>query len=116
LASFREQRDQTERAAIDTSPVNVDVPVEWGIAGKKRKRGTESGPVKGLKLRKPSTTGDNPDSSKTAHVKSEIKQEDEKAEKDSMTTVPTPIPKATGISLNPSGLGLGAYSSDEDDE
>ena|ERR1700749_984557 len=113
LATFREQREQTERATLDTHTVNLDVPAEWGISGKRKKRGIESGPVKGLKLRKTSLTTASPESSKITTARSEIQKADEE---DSMTTIPESVPKPTSISPHTSSLGLGAYSSDEDEE
>jgi hypothetical protein len=128
LAAFRKQQEDAERAAIAGGQAG-DTQEEgetWSIGARKRKKGTEHDLIKGVKLRKTLST----DKAEVEIAKATI--EDSKKSDAGVETGATK--KANGViaksdspggntviicpikAASPSvGLGLGAYSSDEDD-
>jgi hypothetical protein len=100
LELFRQQQEDAERKALEQ--------VQWAAPARKRKKGPESTLLKGVKLRK---------SSSTAEEKKPIETAGE--EKKSTTSVQTgasaaPSAKAGGAPAA-LALGLGYGSSDEDE-
>ena len=119
LDEFRKQQEEAERAAKEqegaVSPPTVTE--SWSVGPRKRKKGKERDGIGGLKIRRTSTgeqakkVGDTatPDnqtaSSKVQEQPSSVKEQSDKKPA-STPPVSPPAPAA--------GLGLGAYSSDED--
>jgi ATP-dependent Clp protease ATP-binding subunit ClpA len=124
LEEFRKQQEEAERAAKEqegaVSPPTVTE--SWSVGPRKRKKGNQKDGIGGLKIRRTSTgeqakkledtfkpvatkSDDQTASSKAQEQQSSIKEQS--GEKPASTpSVSPPAPTA--------GLGLGAYSSDED--
>jgi hypothetical protein len=128
LAAFRKQQDDVEKKAAavggqDTSVVEEGGP--WSISARKRKKGTEQDFIKGVKLRKTSSA----DKAHTAEVKNTVaapkaeptfdtdRQDHKSVNQTAFSAVEAATTKdpKTKVALPVVGLGLGAYSSDEDD-
>ena len=124
LEEFRKQQEEAERAAKEqegaVSPPTVTE--SWAVGPRKRKKGKEKDGIGGLKIRRTSTgeqakkvedtsksmatkSDDQTASSKVQEQQSSIKEQSDKKPA-STPPVSPPAPAA--------GLGLGAYSSDED--
>jgi hypothetical protein len=114
LEEFRKQQEEAERAAKEqdgaVSPPTVSE--SWSVGPRKRKKGKEKDAIGGLKIRRTSTgeqVAIKPDnqtaSSKAQEQQSSIKEQSD--EKPTSTSSASPPALAAG-------LGLGAYSSDED--
>ena len=119
LDEFRKQQEEAERAAKEqegaVSPPTVTE--SWSVGPRKRKKGKERDGIGGLKIRRTSTgeqakkvedtaTPDNQTaSSKVQEQPFSVKEQSDKKPA-STPPVSPPAPAA--------GLGLGAYSSDED--
>ena len=119
LDEFRKQQEEAERAAKEqegaVSPPTVTE--SWSVGPRKRKKGKQKDGIGGLKIRRTSTgekakkledtaTPDNQTaSSKLQEQQSSVKEQSDKRPA-STPPVSPPAPAA--------GLGLGAYSSDED--
>jgi hypothetical protein len=124
LEEFRKQQEEAERAAKEqegaVSPPTVSE--SWSVGPRKRKMGNQKGGIGGLKIRRTSTgkqakklegtpkpVATKPDeqtaSPKAQELQSSIKEQS--GEKPASTLPASPSAPATG-------LGLGAYSSDED--
>jgi len=110
LAAFRKQREKAERETVQTSPTADDIPTEWMLSGKKRKAASEKGIVKGLKLRKTSSSESKLESIPDVSSIRELKEEQKPSRPIAPKTESKPASSAA-----PS-LGLVAYSSDEDSE
>lgn len=124
LELFRQLQEKTEKAAQGESA--EDQPAEetttWAVGGKKRKRNKDKEAIPGVKLRKSSSVSDQlskpllPAKANTAEVPSAV--ESSKARGDTqIAATSTSTGTATAPSKSPSppaGLGLAAYSSDED--
>ncbi|KAF2172980.1 hypothetical protein M409DRAFT_62638 [Zasmidium cellare ATCC 36951] len=120
LDAFRRQQEEAEKAAKVGGPEDSTEAVDgtsWSV-GKKRKKGRE-GLLRGVKLRKASSgerasaaaepaASPSPPQEEQAKVTDEVKRGSETASPADKPAVP---PKAT----SGAGLGLAAYSSDEDD-
>lgn len=122
LDAFRRQQEEAEKATRATG--SEDAPegtqsTSW-LVGKKRKKGRE-GPLGGVKLRKASSgektsvaaereaaTSASPPKEESVKVAKEVKSD---SQKDNPAAKPAEPSKGTA----PLGLGLAAYSSDEDD-
>ncbi|TLD34755.1 hypothetical protein E2P81_ATG04920 [Venturia nashicola] len=129
LAAFRKQQEEKEKAALDLSDSGnlVDGEETWHFSSKKRKKGKPKEFLKGIKLRKTSST----DSPSEALAKDAASAPPTTEARDSLqpqaaspvTTSPTPSTKKEASSATPRkpstspiiDLGLGNYSSDEDD-
>ena len=118
LEEFRKQQEEAERAAKEqegaASPPTVSE--SWATGPRKRKKGKENNVLGGVKIRRTST-GDKAKS--TEHTP----KAETSAKVDTSTTKSAVVEKAEqkpAVSTSPSppaatvGLGLGAYSSDED--
>lgn len=119
LDEFRKQQEEAERAAKEqegaVSPPTVTD--SWSVGPRKRKKGKEKDGIGGLKIRRTSSgekakkledtakPEDRTASSKVQEKQSSIK---EQSGKKSASTPPMSPPAPAA------GLGLGAYSSDED--
>lgn len=117
LEIFRMQQEEAERKALeeDNSEVPTESQVQWAAPGRKRKKGPDSGLLKGVKLRK--------SNSAAAEQDSDVKSEQEltvahsqKATIGAPTAKPNTKP-VVSTSKAPStlSLGLGYASSDDDD-
>lgn len=118
LEIFRMQQEEAERKALeeDNSEVPTESQVQWAAPGRKRKKGPDSGLLKGVKLRKSNPAA--------AEQKSDVKSEQEMTAAHSLkatTGTPTTKPNTTSAVLSTSkapstlSLGLGYASSDDDD-
>ncbi|KAF2866822.1 N-terminal domain of NEFA-interacting nuclear protein NIP30-domain-containing protein [Massariosphaeria phaeospora] len=122
LDVFRRQQEEAERKALEEN--NPDAPaeghVQWLASGRKRKKGNETSLLRGVKLKKASSTGEDKakpgqtvetggktPASSTATATTAL----EKIPTAAKTTPASPPAK----SLVPVSLGLGYASSDEDD-
>ena len=156
LGLFRRQQEEADKALLEESGEKEDgeggkagSPTagenQWAINARKRKRAKEKEVLKGVKVRKGSSTSENPVDLGSERRES-ASQEPEKgkvivsaqdsgeektsfAEKDLEKKVvsealssPTPIPGTTapqkqgaGAASKPAALGLAGYSSDEED-
>jgi len=127
LDSFRKQQEEAEKAALlaeDTAGPAVEEEHLFA-AGRKRKKGREKEPLRGVKLRKSSSTSEQP----LPAVKSAVKIPMEKKAASAASSTPkdsSPAGSGKGQSVSalaaspsqspkPSVLGLANYSSDEDD-
>lgn len=123
LEEFRKQQEEAERAAKeqDGAVSPPEVTESWTVGPRKRKKGKEKEAIGGLKIRKTST-GDQAkkieDTQKSHATKTEDQEEvassglkplvqEQSDAKLSLASSSSPPPPAAG-------LGLGAYSSDED--
>jgi len=138
LDSFRRLQEEAEKAAFDEGNTAGPAVEEEQLfaAGRKRKKGKEKEPLRGVKLRKSSSTSEHP----SPAIKAAAKPPDEKKGVSAASTSPseglkpkgrTPLRNDTGQKLSalgaspsasppaqppkPSVLGLANYSSDEDD-
>ncbi|QDS74499.1 hypothetical protein FKW77_007044 [Venturia effusa] len=128
LAAFRRQQEEKEKAALGLSDSGnpVDEEEGWTFSGKKRKKGKPKEFLKGIKLRKTSST-DSPSealpkntSSDTPNTKAQSSVEPKiNSPVTALTTASTKETTLTApqkLSTSPViALGLGNYSSDEDD-
>ncbi|KAE9975502.1 hypothetical protein EG328_003161 [Venturia inaequalis] len=129
LAAFRKQQEEKEKAALGLGDSGnlVDGEETWTFSGKKRKKGKPKEFLKGIKLRKTSST-DSPSETlvkTTASVPPTTETKDPIHPKASspVTTTSTTSTKKEAPSVAPRkpstspiiALGLGNYSSDEDD-
>lgn len=124
LEEFRKQQEEAERAAKEqegaVSPPTITE--SWSVGPRKRKKGKEKDAIGGLKIRRTSTgeqvknledtsksvttkPDDQTASSKVQEQQSSVKEQSDKKPASTSSASP-PAPAA--------GLGLGAYSSDED--
>ncbi|KAJ9647849.1 hypothetical protein H2201_001213 [Coniosporium apollinis] len=143
LELFRRQQEEAEKAALREGDSGSPLVEEeqWHTSGRKRKKPLDKGPLKGVKLRKSSSTAEKPEMAtsstavsaagsserKTAQNGSEAASPSAVIAETSVTsavTSATPAKNAdiaTKTSLKapsakgPAVLGLGGYSSDEDD-
>ncbi|KXT06172.1 hypothetical protein AC578_1418 [Pseudocercospora eumusae] len=128
LDAFRRQQEEAERAAKQAASHEAPETAEqesWSV-GKKRKKGKES-LFGAVKLRRSSTTDkaeqpapkamDTKDSTKateSAAGRDAVKAEPDEKSSDKVTPVAADTKTATKSTPTGVGLGLGAYSSDED--
>ncbi|EGD99412.1 hypothetical protein TESG_06765 [Trichophyton tonsurans CBS 112818] len=121
LELFHRQREEAEKALLDADTGNAaelvgpaDEGDNWAISGRKRRRPKEKdGGLLGLKRRRSATAAENNNNSST-----QSEDGKDKAAEGAEATQPPPIKKpepSIPTETNASTLGLGAYSSDEDD-
>ena len=147
LEAFRRQREETEKVFSSGNRDSEQSPLagksgsptaeeeQWVLSGKKRKKGKEKEAMRGLKLRKASSSGDKGDArdnvlsqdartavedglpskkedtpSVDAPASKDIKAPGEEQRNPQAVSQSQP-PPATTVST---GLGLGGYSSDDD--
>jgi hypothetical protein len=112
LAAFRKQQEEKEKAALGLgdSGSPVDEEEAWTFSGKKRKKGKQKEFLKGIKLRKTSSA-DSPSKALTKSATNDPPKD--KTPETVQQSAPTE-PRKTNTSPIV-GLGLGNYSSDEDD-
>jgi type II secretory pathway pseudopilin PulG len=122
LAAFRKQQDEAEKAGLagdQGNPTQEEGETTWAFNARKRKNQKEHEFIKGLKLRKTSSTGKaEAGVAKTAAIDSKRVVLVEKfgdETKDYTSKAHSPAKATQKPSATASGLGLGAYSSDEDD-
>jgi hypothetical protein len=125
LEEFRKQQEEAERVAKELDAAAAAPPTvseTWAVGPRKRKKGKEKDGIGGLKIRRTSTgekakdIGDAKTNDQAA-VPSRVtpvvadKSTEKSSEKvaDKPAASESPSPPATAA-----GLGLGAYSSDED--
>lgn len=120
LELFHRQREEAEKALLDAETGNAaelvgpaDEGDNWAISGRKRRRPKEKeGGLLGLKRRRSATAAENNNSN------THSKDGKDKAVEGAEATQPPPIKKpepSIPTETKASTLGLGAYSSDEDD-
>jgi hypothetical protein len=134
LDLFRRQREEAERKARGLEEESTEAPKQedvgqWAAVGRKRKKGSEAGLLKGVKLRKSSSVPEEKnivDRAKAIKqsgldVKTNL-QSTASAENDSKSSATTivnatkpPAGQPTSKSVNTLSLGLGYASSDDDD-
>ena len=146
LDLFRRQQEEAEKALLDegikasdaaASPTGPSSDTQWALNAKKRKRAKEDKGLKGLKMRKSSSTIEGPSS--LSDKSTNDQSPSQKDAKDPIKADTKGIPKPVQASLPPSktadekaasatvpkgssparasvlsGLGLADYSSDED--
>lgn len=123
LEEFRKQQEEAERAAKEqegaASPPSISE--SWAAGPRKRKKGKENNALGGVKIRRTST-GEKAKSTENTQ-KAESSAWVDNSAVTMGTTKPAVVAKAEqkpAVSTSPSppaatvGLGLGAYSSDED--
>jgi autotransporter adhesin len=134
LAAFRKHQEELEKAALSSGGGLAEEVTETWVAasGKKRKKGREKEFLKGVKLRKSESVGDKAGGtaveSKTTKGETQSDLTEATATSPSVSSVPdankptttTTLPtKPTSPAKTSSppilGLGLGNYSSDEDE-
>jgi hypothetical protein len=125
LEEFRKQQEEAERVAKELDAAAAAPPTvseTWAVGSRKRKKGKEKDGIGGLKIRKTSTgdkakeavyanTKDRAANSNRATPVTADKSTEKSAEKvsDKPAAPTSPSPPVTAA-----GLGLGAYSSDEE--
>lgn len=138
LDAFRRQQEEAEKAVFadeDTAAPAVEEEQLFAV-GKKRKKGKEKEGLRGLKLRKTSSTSEQPSPALKAAVKTDTETKAVQAasasskeasnSKDAKVAGMNPGQKTLAISASPSAsppaqspktsiLGLGNYSSDDGD-
>lgn len=130
LELFKKQQDEAERAAAAGSPDEAtgDRAESWtAAAGRKRKKGKEKEGVLGLKLRKASSAGEGGNKDAKEALRKDGPEHAVKvpSEAEAKTVHITKAPSASKspeaasalskAASSSTGLGLGGYSSDEDD-
>ena len=123
LDAFRKQQEEAEKAARQEEGVETSAPAEsWAVGARKRKKGREKETIGGLKVRRVSTADgkDNdvpgaaapsPEDRKVvSQAESKEAQKETKRAASPEASVQTPEARPVGLP----GLGLGAYSSDEE--
>lgn len=123
LDSFRKQQEDVEKAALveDTNDASQVQEEQWIMRGRKRKKGQDRELVKGLKLRKSSSTDERKPSITSEDRENLVKSSADNPKTDFATKSPqsaspnptSHIPK-TASPPQTQGLGLGGYSSDEE--
>lgn len=119
LEEFRKQQEEAERAAKEqegaVSPPTVTE--SWSVGPRKRKKGKEKDGIGGLKIRRTSTGEqakkledivEPKDRTASSKVQEQQPLTKEQSDKKPASTPPVSPPAPAA------GLGLGAYSSDED--
>ncbi|KAF2266834.1 hypothetical protein CC78DRAFT_552221 [Lojkania enalia] len=134
LDLFRKHQEEAERLVLmeqDGSPGKEDTK-QWIASGRKRKKGVDAGLLKGIKLRKSSSTGESQADAKKAvgkdgkmvqekGEKEDISEQDHaKADQAPATAALSPKRRVSAKSPPPQkaktiALNLGYLSSDEDD-
>ena len=133
LDAFRRQQEEAEKAANQQETSNAPETADaWTIGPRKRKKGRET-TVGGIKLRRTSTAEKQPDltnasasdppkqppgdvATEAQKTNQTVKTGIEKANTASAPTAPATVTAASKSSSSPAtGLGLAAYSSDEDE-
>jgi hypothetical protein len=73
LKTFRRQQEEEARTALDIEGTDppAEEHVQWAAPGRKRKKGSETGLLKRLKLRKPNSTSLNNEAVDEAHATDE---------------------------------------------
>jgi hypothetical protein len=123
LEEFRKQQEEAERAAKEqegaVSPPTVSET--WSVGPRKRKKGKEKDVIGGLKIRRTSTGEQEKkleDTPKLSTTKAENRAAPSKAQEQASTKEQSDKKPASTPPVSPpapvAGLGLGAYSSDED--
>lgn len=118
LDEFRRQQEEAEKAAREQEGAEEPTQVgeSWAAGPRKRKKGKEREGIGGLKIRR-TESGEKKgeEGGKKAEEKADDKsvantatKEETKAKPD-LSTSPPPVTASPAL-----GLGLGAYSSDED--
>lgn len=115
LNQFRQQQEQAAKADTEAP---IEVSEDWSASNKKRKRANKDLP--GLKVRRASSTKDTPTDQQPKSVNEATKNGHQKDTESLVKQKPPESQPATKSSPPPAttfpqgGLGLGAYSSDED--
>jgi hypothetical protein len=123
LEAFRRQQEEEARKALedDGTDVQSEEPVQWAAPNRKRKKGPETGLLKGVKLRKSSSVPEeNEAAGQQVQQKTQItgKTTATSLSKSDTATQGTPPKVAVASPAKPTNtlsLGLGYASSDEDD-
>jgi len=124
LEEFRKQQEEAERAAkeLDAAAVApVTASETWAVGPRKRKKGKDKDGIGGLKIRRTST-GDKAKEDGDAKIKEQTAASslaasataDKSKEKGPEKVVDRPTATSPSLPVTAVGLGLGAYSSDED--
>jgi hypothetical protein len=118
LDAFRRQQEEAERKALEDE--GTDAPkedeVQWIAPGRKRKKGPEKSLLKGVKLRKSSSTAEHNEAA--ARPVSTLPPTAATTETTASTgnpTVPSQKPTSASPPANALALGLGYASSDDED-
>lgn len=122
LDSFRKLQEEAEKAALLGADTDGPVAEEEQLfaTARKRKKGKEKEPLRGVKLRKSSSTAEQPEpdrkiAGKPQEKKMVSQEEDEKKPQESNKKPQEENRKPLEEKKKPPMLGLGNYSSDEDD-
>lgn len=127
LEEFKRQQEKAEKAAKtqDAPSAAVEGTETWAVGSRKRKKGQEREVIPGLKLKKASTGNSNEDSTPKTKAASQAEKETPETESkpDASSLKSVDEDKNQQSTSNPTksasppsaALGLGAYSSDEDD-
>lgn len=116
LAAFRKQQEELEKKAReDTGDVAVIEEDNWAAGTqRKRKRIKEKEGLKGVKLRKSSTTDDT--AVATTEAVTEVRTQPAKLDQPSEEAASTAKNTPPAAPPTKSGLGLVSYGSDTDDD
>jgi hypothetical protein len=132
LELFRAQREEAERKALEEESTEAPLQedgVQWTAVGKKRKKGSEAGLLKGIKLRKSNSVAEEKapvdvtkvskdskkDTATTALPGTSGKDVAKNSATFSTTAVTPTIASPPSKPPNPLALGLGYASSDDED-
>jgi len=135
LAAFRKHQEEVEKAALalGSSGSPVEEEETWVTSGRKRKKGKEKEIFKGVKLRKSSSSANRPEADATQDITSPTTTASRHEATEEKKVPPQPQvtktlgPEAHNIAIINTNsaqkstppptirLGLGNYSSDEDD-
>lgn len=109
LGDFRKRQEEIERKALEAEAPEIvkDEEAHWVAHGRKRKKGPEL--LKGVKLRKTSTTDENKGGEEKKSAPPPAQPTSKAAATKPTSASPPPMPS------NPVSLGLGYASSDDDD-
>jgi hypothetical protein len=118
LEMFRRQQEEDARKALEDESAGAptEEQVHWTAASRKRKKGAESGLLKGVKLRKANST---PDAEDVAKKSVQRDMDGTKKLPTISSQSDTPTTKTALLSAKPAGglsLGLGYALSDDDDD
>jgi len=125
LDVFRRQKEEAERKALEDEggDGNEEEGVKWVAPGRKRKKGPETGLLKGVKLRKQSSTAEDSNAAKLqeeekphpAQGSSPIAGSKDTSSGIAQSSAPPQRSASAFPPANALSLGLGYASSDDDD-
>ena len=116
LQLFRAQQEEAERKALEDEALEAptEVPLQWAASGKKRKKGSEAGLLKGVKLMKPNQGGKYTSNDLARHTNAPSGHSEDDSSTTPSVAVVTAHAKSPFKPTKPLSLGLDYESSDDE--